>query len=108
MLKGTMFDTPENRDWLKHFPQRNRWWNVTIFRNEVVEGGIKQVVVHQYENVRSPNIATGNIVNYDGALHFIDADDREVVARAVPFMATEVAPAPEQIDNTEPDTQPEN
>ena len=102
MLKSNIFDTPENRELLRRFPDRNRRWQVTIFRNEVVEGGIKNTVVHQYENVRSKWLS-GSIVGNDGMLQFIDADGKEVVARAVPFMATEVAPAPEELENSEAD-----
>jgi hypothetical protein len=108
MFKSKTFDTQEHREWLRYFPQRNRRWNVTIFRNEAVQGGINQIVVHQYENVRSIDISTGRIVNHEGVLHFIDADEKEVVARSVPFMVTEVAPAPEELENSEQDAQPKN
>lgn len=84
MFKRKMFDTPEYRELLRHFPGRNRRWNVTIFRNELADGVIKSVVVHQYENVRSKGLH-GNIVD-DGVLCFIDADGKEVVASSVPFM----------------------
>ena len=107
MLKSNIFDTPENRELLRRFPDRNRRWQVTIFRNDVVEGGIKNTVVQQYENVRSKGL-DGNIVNHEGVLRFIDADGKEVVARAVPFMATEVAPVPEEFENSEAEAHSKN
>jgi hypothetical protein len=92
MFKSPMFgDMQENRVWLSHFPERNRRWQVTIFRNEVVEGSVKNIIVHQYENVRSKWLS-GSIVGNDGVLQFIDTDGKEVVARSVPFLANKSLP----------------
>jgi hypothetical protein len=67
-----------------------RRWNVTIFRNEVAaDGGIKNVVVHEYKNVRSTWIS-GEVVNRDGTLRFTDETGREIVASSVPFVVTEI------------------
>jgi len=88
MLKSNIFDTPENRELFRRFPERIRGWQVTIYRNEEVEGGIKNTVVHQYENVRSKWLS-GSIVGNDGMLQFIligvrvyDHGTRRVQARA--------------------------
>jgi hypothetical protein len=105
MFKSPMFgDMQENREWLSHFPERNRRWQVTIFRNEVVEGSVKNIIVHQYETVRSKWLY-GSIVGNNGVLQFIDTDGKEVVARSVPFLAKEVAPAADKTEMTAPDTQ---
>jgi hypothetical protein len=85
---------PEADEFLAQLPGLKRRWQVTIFRNEPVEGGIQNSVVHQYENVRSKWIS-GNIVDHDGVLQFIDANGKEVVARSVPFLAKEVTAGPE-------------
>lgn len=73
------------------FPAMKRRWNVTIFRNEAVDGGIKNTVAAEHQNVRSI-WGTGEIVGYGGELCFVDESGKKVVASAVPFIATEVTP----------------
>jgi hypothetical protein len=77
------------------FPSTRRRWNVTIFRNEVVENGIKNVVVREYRNVR-PQSISGEILGYDGVLRFVDESGKAVVVSSLPFLATEVDRAPAQ------------
>jgi hypothetical protein len=74
-------------------PEMKRRWDVTVFRNDPVDGGIKNVLVEHFENVRSTWI-TGNVVSYDGVLHFVDGNGKEVVVASLPFIVKEVAPAP--------------
>ena len=65
---------------------------------------MKNIIVHQYENVRSKWLS-GSIMSHDGVLQFIDTDGKEVVARFVPFLANEVAPASDDPEMFTPDTQ---
>jgi hypothetical protein len=76
------------------FPQMKRRWDVTIFRNEKVDGGVANTIVEQFQNVRSKWI-TGNVVDHEGVLHFVDEGGKEVVVSSVPFMAKEIAPVRE-------------
>jgi hypothetical protein len=94
MFKSNMFGTKEENDkfFNQYFPESNRRWQVTIFRNEVLEGGIKNIVVREYRNVGSKWLS-GDIVGHNGMLQFINADGREVVLNSVPFIATEISPA---------------
>lgn len=71
------------------FPDMRRRWNVTIFRNELVEGGIRNTVIQEYKGVRSMWI-TGEIVRHDGMLKFVDDTGKEIIASSVPFVATEI------------------
>lgn len=71
------------------FPDMRRRWNVTIFRNELVEGGIRNTVIQEYRGVRSMWI-TGEIVRHDGMLKFVDESGKEIIASSVPFVATEI------------------
>lgn len=72
------------------FPEMRRRWNVTIFRNERVEGGVQNTVVQEYKNVRTTNWVSGEIVGYDGTLKFTDETGKEIVASSVPFLADSV------------------
>jgi hypothetical protein len=75
------------------FPKMKRRWNVTIFRHEMSDNNVGNVVLKEYQNVRSKWI-TGGVVDHDGVLAFIDENRREVVARSVPFIATEIDSIP--------------
>ena len=75
------------------FPEMKRRWNVTIFRHEMSDNNVRNVVLKEYQNVRS-KWTTGVVVDHDGVLAFIDENGREVVARSVPFIATEIDSIP--------------
>jgi hypothetical protein len=70
-------------------PEMKRRWNITIFRHELSDNNVRNVVLKEYHNVRSKWI-TGDVVDHDGVLAFIDEGGREVVARSVPFIAIEI------------------
>jgi len=75
-----------------NFPEMKRRWDITIFRNEVVEGGVRNVIVEQFRNVRSRWIS-GEVLSPEGLLQFVDESGKEVVVSSVPFIAREVASA---------------
>ena len=81
----------------EYFTEQKRRWNITVFRNEAVEGGIKNTVMYEYQNVRSKWIS-GDVVDHEGKLCFLDENGKEVVASGVPFIAREVIPASEPIE----------
>jgi hypothetical protein len=93
MLKSGLFDE-QLEEIRKQWPEANRRWQVTLFRSEPTEGGVKNVEVERFENVRSKWL-TGSVVSHKGTLEFVAEDGREVVVSSMPFIAKEVAPATE-------------
>ena len=90
MSLNTISDEDFNSFW-ENLPEMKRRWEVTIFRNEPVEGGIRNVIVAQYNNVRPKSLS--GIVRYDGVLHFVDDDGKEHLVSSVPYIAKEVTAA---------------
>jgi hypothetical protein len=80
----------DQEDFLAHFPGRKRRWNLTIFRIESVNGEIRHLIAEQFDNVRSEGLS-GDIVNHEGVLQFIDEFGKEVIVSSMPFIAKEVA-----------------
>ena len=83
----------------EYFTEQTRRWNVTLFRNDAVEGGIKNTVIHEYHNVRSKWVS-GDVVDHEGKLCFLDENGKEVVASGLPFVVSEVTPASESIEES--------
>ena len=73
---------------------KRRRWDVTIFRNQVVDGALVNVIVKEYRNVRSKWAVPSGLLDYHGVLQFVDEDGKQFAAASIPFIATEGAPAP--------------
>lgn len=84
-----MFD---DEDVVVDFPEMKRRWDVSVFRNEEAEGGMKNALVERFQNVRSIWIS-GRVIDYQGMLHFVDETGKEVVISSLPFIVKEVARA---------------
>jgi len=87
VTKSELFEMDE--EFLAHFPGRNRRWEISIFRNEPVEGGLKQILVEHFLNARSFSLS-GRLSNVPGQLHFYDENGKEVLVSEMPFIAREL------------------
>jgi hypothetical protein len=92
MLKSRQF-SEELEETLKLWPERNRRWDVSLFRSQRAEGGgTENVLIEHFRNVRSKRVS-GDVVDYQGVLQFIAEDGKEVMVSSMPFIAKEVAEA---------------
>jgi hypothetical protein len=82
----------EMEELLKLLPGVNRRWQITLYRNEPLDGGgTKNVLIEQFDNVR-PVGPTGRLVDNQGILRFECEDGREVVVSSMPYIAKEIKP----------------
>lgn len=85
----------KSEEWLESLPGRKRRWDITIFRNELADGCVKQVVLKHFTNARSYSLG-GEISFSPGELHFFDEAGKEVVISSMPFIARETTPDPSE------------
>ena len=88
MFKSPFFSDSEK--WLANLPGRKRRWQITVFRNELVDGGIKNTIAEEFDCVSSCDPLTGRITSGNGILNFIDKSGREIVISSMPFIAKEL------------------
>ena len=95
----------DSEELLSRLPGRKRRWQITVFRNDAVDGGIKNTVVEHFDNVRSCDPITGRITRGPDTLHFIDETGREIEISSLPFIVKEIKQGTEsdQVEQRETD-----